>query len=113
MKIRKVFFCFTVLMTLVFFIGCSENSSQNDNRDNTVTNTRPVELPIEGMSCMACVAKVRNTLTDTDGIDDINVSLENNNTTFRYNPGKISLDKIEQAINEIGYKAGKPKELSK
>jgi len=51
------------------------------------------------MSCMACVAKVRNTLSGIDGIYDINVSLEDNNTTFRYNPHKTSLRKIKQVID--------------
>ena len=114
MKIRKVFFCFTILTTLlIFLMGCSGNNGKTHYTKNTVTNNKSVKLPIEGMSCMACVAKVRNTLSDIDGIDDINVSLENNNATFRYNPQKISLDKIEQAIDKIGYKAGTPKELSK
>ena len=101
-------------MTLLLFLtSCSENNVKNHYTKNTMTNSKSVELPVEGMSCMACVAKVKNTLSDIDGIYDVNVSLESKNTTFRYDPQKISLDKIKKAINEIGYKAGKPMELSK
>ena len=119
MKIRKVFFYSAVLITLLaFFIGCSENNSKNQQTNNALTNSmlavpgsKSVELPVEGMSCMACVAKVKNALSGINGIDDINVSLENNNATFRYNPQKTTLAKIKQAIDESGYKAGTPKEL--
>ncbi len=119
MKTGKIFLYFTFLITLlVFFIGCSGSNSKNQQTNNVVTNSKSVvtnrksvELPVEGMSCMACVAKVKNALSGIYGIDDINVSLENNNATFRYNPQKTSLAKIKQAINEIGYKAGTPKEL--
>jgi len=111
MRISKVLYSFAIFMFAVSFIGCSENSSQKYGTDNVVTNTKPVVLPIKGMSCMACVAKVRNTLSDLGGINAVDVNLENNNVTFRYNPQKISLKKIKQAIEKAGYKAGTPKEL--
>jgi len=69
-----------------------------------------VEIPIEGMSCMSCVATVKKALSDLEGVSGVKVSLENKKTTLRYNPKKISPDTIQQAINKIGYKAGKPKE---
>lgn len=119
MKTRKIFLYSAVLVTLlVLFNSCSGSNSKNQqandvitNSDSVVTNSKSIELPVEGMSCMACVAKVKNALSGIEGIDDINVSLENNNATFQYDPQKTSLAKIKQAINEIGYKAGMPKEL--
>jgi len=119
MKTGKTFLYSVILITLlVFFIGCSGSNSKNQQVNNIVTksksvitNSKSVELPVEGMSCMACVAKVKNALSGIEGLDDINVSLENNNATFRYNPQKTSLAKIKQAIDESGYKAGIPKEL--
>ncbi len=62
---------------------------------------------------MACVAKVKKTLSDLNGVDDVMVSLVNKSATFQYSPQNISLDKIKQSIDEIGYKVGTVKELSK
>lgn len=74
--------------------------------DTVAKMDEKVVVPIEGMSCMACVGKVKNTLSELNGVNEINVSLENKNATFQYNPQRIIVEEIEQIINDIGYKAG-------
>ena len=61
---------------------------------------------------MACVAKVKKTLSALSGINEVKVSLENKSATIQYNPQNISMDKITQSIDEIGYKAGTVKKIS-
>jgi copper ion binding protein len=109
----KAFFHSTILMILVFLVGCSENNGKSNLSITDKINNVPVEVSIEGMSCMACVAKVKKTLSDLNGVDDVKVSLENKSATFQYSPQNISFDKIKQSIDEIGYKVGTVKELSK
>lgn len=97
-----------LILLLIFFSACSENNKKNELSDNGRVQKTTVEIPIEGMSCMACVAKIKNTLLGIEGVNDVKVSLKNKNSIFSFNPQKISLDKIVQSINEIGYRAGKP-----
>ncbi len=99
-----------VLLFVMVLIGCSENS-KDKHSDNEKIEGIPVEIPIEGMSCMSCVANVKKSLSDLEGVSGVKVSLENKKTNLQYNPQKISLDTIQQAINKIGYKAGKPQEV--
>ncbi len=98
-----------VLLLMTVWIGCSE-SSKDKLSDNQKIEGISVEIPIEGMSCMSCVANVKKTLSALDGVANVKVSLENKKTTIQYNPQKISLDTIQQTINKIGYKAGNPQE---
>lgn len=108
----KVFYRTSIIILLMtVLIGCSENNKKNQLLENEKMETVSVEIPIEGMSCMSCVATVKKTLSDIEGVSEVKVSLENKKTTLRLNPQKISLDTIQQAINKLGYKAGKPQEL--
>lgn len=66
-------------------------------------------IPIEGMMCMSCVSTVKRKLTSLDGVDSIKISLEGKNASFTYDNRKIDIEKIRQAINDLGYKAGNPK----
>ena len=103
---------FSLLLMFMILSGCAENSNKSKQTDINQADNVSVEVSIEGMSCMACVAKVKKTLSDLSGINEVKVSLENKSATIQYNPDNISLDKIKQSINEIGYKAGAVKKLS-
>lgn len=67
-----------------------------------------VVVPVEGMSCSACVAGVKATLKELDGVIDAHVSLEHLEAEIRYDPAKASPEKLAQAIDDLGYKAGLP-----
>ncbi|WP_339869711.1 heavy metal-associated domain-containing protein [uncultured Algoriphagus sp.] len=108
----KIAVNFSLLLMIVILLGCAENPKKSSHADVNQADNVFVEVSIEGMSCMACVAKVKKTLSDLNGIYEVKVSLENKNATIQYNPNNIALDKIKQAIDEIGYNAGAVKTLS-
>jgi copper chaperone len=62
-----------------------------------------IELTIEGMSCEHCVRAVRGRLERTPGVkvDDVQVG----SATVEYDPAKINLDDLEEAIADEGYTA--------
>src|SRR5690349_7677088 len=68
--------------------------------------TESIFVPVEGMSCQACVARVKKTLKDTAGVSQVHVSLEKHEAEIRYEPAKTSAEKIAKVIDEMGYKAG-------
>ncbi len=68
-----------------------------------------VVIPVEGMSCSACVARVKKTLKSVDGVGEIHVSLEKHEAEIRYEPTKISPEKLAKLVDKLGYKAGTPK----
>lgn len=68
-------------------------------RDTTVT------LKVEGMTCGGCVLGVRKVLTKLDGVTKADVSYERGQAVVAYDPGKVTVEKIIDAIETLGYKA--------
>lgn len=65
-----------------------------------------VIIAVEGMSCMSCVANVKRTIASLDGVDSVAVSLEEKNASISYDAQKVDIEKIREAINKRGFKAG-------
>lgn len=108
----KTVFNSSLLLMFMLLSGCDENSNKSDHSAVNKSDNVTVEISIEGMSCMSCVANVKKTLSDVDGIHEVKVNLENKNARLQYNPHIISIDKISQTIDGIGYKAGTVKIIS-
>ena len=65
-------------------------------------------IPVEGMSCAACAARVRRTLEEIDGVVSAEVGLAERNVKVRYVDKTLSSDNLVAAINALGYKARAP-----
>lgn len=109
MDIKKSIAILFILQT--FFMACSGNNSPNNQTGLNGGEVKSIEIPIEGMSCMSCVANVKKNLSSIDGVKEVKVSLQDKNATVKYDPKKVALEQLQKAINKIGYKAGDIKEL--
>lgn len=67
-----------------------------------------VTIPIEGMSCSACAARLKRSLKELDGVVEAEVSLEHKNARVRYLTGKTDPDKLVAAIRAMGFETGTP-----
>lgn len=100
-----------VLLTLLGIILPSCNSQTTGGAAQAASNAvfKTVTIPIEGMSCSACAARVKRTLKAMDGVAEVEISLEHRNARVRYVEGKASPERLVAAINQLGYKAGTPR----
>jgi len=64
----------------------------------------PLILNIEGMTCNHCVKSVKNSISSLSGVNNINVSLSENNVTLEYDKNTLTKEKIISAITNEGYK---------
>lgn len=69
----------------------------------TEQNTKKVEMTIEGMSCASCSAAVERATRKLDGVLSAQVNLTTNRGGFEYDPSKIKLSEIKDAIEKVGY----------
>jgi len=60
-------------------------------------------LPVEGMTCASCVARVEKALNKIDGIDNVAVNFANEKVTFEINEN-VNLETAKQAVEKYGYK---------
>src|SRR5436190_23695947 len=79
------------------------NKSNPDFAENATESAR-VALPVEGMTCASCVRNVEKAITNLDGVREANVNLALENVTLDYDPRRISLAKIADAVEAAGYK---------
>ena len=62
-------------------------------------------LNVQGMMCEACAGHVTKALAGLDGVQSASVSLENAQATVTYDPAKVQISQMQEAIEEEGYEA--------
>jgi len=64
-----------------------------------------VTIPIGGMTCAACSARVEKAVRKLEGIESATVNLATEKATVVYNPRTLRLSTIKEAITKAGYQA--------
>lgn len=105
---RNVRFLLLGLAALIVVgLGVCSRNTQTD-RAASGAEVKVVAIPVEGMTCAACVARVKKGLARLDGVTDVEVSLADRSARVRYIPDKLSPAQVAIAINDLGYQAGEP-----
>jgi copper chaperone CopZ len=88
-----------------FFVHARQGRAQ---APRSPQQTRVVTIPIEGMACLACTAKVKSTVKAINGVTEVEVNLASHDARVEYVEGKVSPEELVSAINRLGYRAGSP-----
>ena len=62
-----------------------------------------IELPVTGMTCASCVARVERAIGKADGVDKASVNLATEKATVTFDPGEVSTGDLVGAIEGAGY----------
>ena len=73
-----------------------------------VAGERTIRIPVSGMTCAACQARVQRTLQRQPGVVDAGVNLMMHDATVRYAPDAVSPEQLVAAIRDTGYGAELP-----
>jgi Cu+-exporting ATPase len=65
-----------------------------------------VELPITGMSCASCVAKIEKGLSKMSGIVDAKVNFATEKASVTFDPTRAHMGDFVATIEDLGYEAG-------
>ena len=60
-------------------------------------------LPVEGMTCAACVARVEKSLKKIGGVSNATVNLAAETVRLEYDMEQVSLESIAESLHESGY----------
>jgi Cu+-exporting ATPase len=76
----------------------------------TISNDAParIVIPVTGMTCAACQARVQRTLAGTAGVTDASVNLMMGNATVAYDPRAVDAAALVETIRSTGYGAELP-----
>ena len=62
-------------------------------------------LNITGMTCGGCVKSVTNALNQVTGVQQADVSLEQNNAVINFDDSQTNETALKQAIEDAGFEA--------
>lgn len=60
-------------------------------------------IPVEGMTCGGCVGSIERALRAVDGVTQVAAVLSPGQVTVSYEPGRVDVDDLVQAITDAGY----------
>jgi len=66
---------------------------------------KEITIPIEGMSCAACAIRIEKVVSKLEGVSLASVNFATEKLVTKYNPEKVRISEIKQAIAKAGYKA--------
>ncbi len=64
-----------------------------------------ITLPVEGMTCAACVGRVERALGKVEGVEAVDVNLATNRATVRMRNGAVPASNLIHAVRDSGYEA--------
>ncbi len=103
------------MVTAFTITSCAQHQKKanpaNTNDQAQTIATQKIKIAVDGMVCTACLSTVKKTIKSLNGVKDVEVSLENKNAFITFYPNLTQPEKIQKAINDKGYTAGKPQEV--
>lgn len=63
------------------------------------------KLKVNGMTCLGCVAGVKNALLNIAGVKQAEVSLENNEAIVEFDPTQTHPEALLAAVTDAGFQA--------
>lgn len=97
-----------LLFSVVFGAAFVMRASQEQSHAFSALPVTTVTLPIEGMTCASCVARVKKILHSIEGVTAVEVSLVHRAARVSYLDAQVSPERLAAAINDLGYRAGTP-----
>lgn len=61
-------------------------------------------LPVSGMSCASCVAKIEKALKNTEGVTSARVNLAAGRAAIAYDPSRVGLTDLASTVEGLGYR---------
>ncbi|MHA1330456.1 MAG: heavy metal translocating P-type ATPase, partial [Candidatus Hodarchaeales archaeon] len=80
-------------------------ASDNQSKNKLIDDSNKITLGIKGMTCASCVASIEKGLTKVDGVYDVSVNLMAEKAIVKYDPKKVKLNNLLEAVENSGYNA--------
>ncbi|HEX2984280.1 MAG TPA: copper ion binding protein, partial [Ignavibacteriales bacterium] len=63
-----------------------------------------LSLPVEGMTCASCVARVEKSISKLEGVKNVSVNFATEKVSFELDPQKVSVSDVAASVEDAGYK---------
>ncbi len=69
-------------------------------------SSQQIIVNIGGMGCVGCANTIQDALEDMEGVVEVAVDLENDTASVNYHSDSVSINDLEQSVEEAGYSFG-------
>ena len=83
-------------------VPSSEPEPEQERKEISETAKR-IDIPVTGMTCASCSARVQNSLSEMHGVENANVNLAAERATIYYNPKETSVQEFIDKVKDLGY----------
>jgi copper chaperone len=70
-----------------------------------LATTKKSTIRVDGMKCSKCTGSVEKALKATEGVEKVEISLEQKQVVVEYDDAKVTEAKLREVINGTGFKA--------
>jgi len=71
--------------------------------ENSSKKPEKASIHITGMTCTTCASTIEKALSETPGVEQASVSFASEKASIEYDPTKVDLARIKNAISQVGY----------
>jgi len=72
-----------------------------------MANMQETALSVPDVSCEHCVKAINGALSELPGVEAVTTDIPTKTVHLRYDPSKVSLEKVEAALDDVGYAVAK------
>ena len=101
-------FLFVVVVALAPVAGC-KTADAASSPTQVVTapagDTKTVSLKVEKMMCQSCAGRIRETLTQVEGVQQVDAVPADKTVTVKFDAAKTDAAKLIAALKKAGFEA--------
>lgn len=101
---------FEATLKRVVDILTRENTYQKEKELSE--NLSDIEFKVLGMTCQSCVKSIQKALSNTSGVKNSSVSLQEEKATIKYDAMITTPEKLKETIEDVGFEVILPNENS-
>jgi len=95
----------TIIVGLFAILNLYPHIKQDSEFNSTArSDLKTVVIPVNGMTCFTCEIAVSSALKKVDGVIKAEASVRDKSARVLYDPSKVSVKELEEAIKRTGYK---------
>ena len=69
--------------------------------------TQETVLSVPDVSCEHCVKAINGALSELPGVEQVATDIPTKSVRLSYNPDQVSMQKIEEVLDDVGYTVAK------
>ena len=71
---------------------------------------RKVTMPVKGMTCASCAARIEKGVSEMQGVEEVAVNLATDSMQVSFAPEQSSLEEVVKKVSDLGYEAMPPED---